>query len=139
MGVGTLSLSLSTVPILKASAYIYGRYSLRRTVLDSEGKEVPIISFRTQQLPLLRTLAQTTVMEKMARWVIERFRSPTIDPRVRHSLGAITKGLFIQHSQQNMGHLIDRCGAQGLFAHNQLTGLQVSGFLCFGQSFAMVL
>lgn len=68
-------------------------------------------------------------MEKMAHWTIERFRSPTVDPRVRHGLGAITKGIFIQHGQHNMNHLIDRCGAQGLFVHNQLSGLQVSPLL----------
>ncbi|KAK2748311.1 hypothetical protein FQN57_000969 [Myotisia sp. PD_48] len=126
VAVGTLSLSLSVIPALKACAYIYGLYSLRRTVLGHDGKSVPIIAFRTQQIPLLRTLAQVAVMEKMAWWVIKRFRNPKIDPRIRHGLATITKVLFLQHCQQNMSHLIERCGSQGLFLHNQMVDLQNS-------------
>jgi acyl-CoA oxidase len=61
----------------------------------------------------------------MAPWVIEKFRNPTVDTRIRHGLAIITKAVFLQHGQQTLGQFVERCGAQGLFSHNQLVSYQV--------------
>ena len=104
---------------------IYAQYSMKRLITDQTGHKIPIMSFRTQQLPLARSLAQIKVLEKMAPWVIERFRDPTRDARVRHGLAIIAKAVFIQHGQQTLAQFVERCGVQGLFSHNQLVSYQV--------------
>lgn len=126
VGVGSLVLSSVTVPILKASAYVAGRYSVRRTVTGADGKPTAIIGFRTQQLPILHTLAQAFVLEAYSRDAAERFLAPNLDPRVRHGIAAALKAVTVLHCQQSLYSLSERCGAQGLFEHNQIIASQVS-------------
>ena len=65
-------------------------------------------------------------MQALQRWAIEQFCDTRIDSRVRHGIAAIFKGVMVQHSQQGALGVSERCGAQGLFAHNQMTCLHVS-------------
>ncbi|OQE96238.1 hypothetical protein PENNAL_c0001G08606 [Penicillium nalgiovense] len=105
LGFGTLALSLSTIPGLKCAVLIAGKYSLRRMVHGPEGSLKPIISFRTQQLPILHALAESAVMEP-------------------HGLAVIFKGAVLQYTQKSFANLVERCGAQGVFIHNQLVEME---------------
>jgi hypothetical protein len=126
LGFGTLALSLSTIPGLKCAVLIAGKYSLRRMVHGPEGSPKPIISFRTQQLPILHALAECAVMEPFANWITAKFSDTSLDFSVRHGLAAIFKGAVLQYTQKSFANLVERCGAQGVFIHNQLVEMEVS-------------
>ncbi|CAG8904521.1 unnamed protein product [Penicillium egyptiacum] len=124
LGFGTLALSLSTIPGLKGAVLIAGKYSLRRMVHGPEGSPKPIISFRTQQLPIMHALAESAVMEPFANWITAKFSDTSLDFSVRHGLAVIFKGAVLQYTQKSFANLVERCGAQGVFIHNQLVEME---------------
>ncbi|KAF9887215.1 hypothetical protein FE257_010469 [Aspergillus nanangensis] len=106
VGYGSLALSLWTIPFMQY------------------GEPTPIISFRTQQVPILHALAQVNVMVPYMNWATTQFRDTSVDFRVRHGVGAILKATFMQHGQGSIAGILERCGAQGVFIHNQLVELE---------------
>ncbi|KAL3495497.1 acyl-CoA dehydrogenase/oxidase C-terminal [Aspergillus germanicus] len=123
--VGTLALTTTLIPILKRAAYIAARYSLRRRVggsyndpLPQKGK--PILSFRTQQRPILFALAQVAVWEAYADWSIKSFTDTTINYSMRHGIATTFKAVLTQGTQASLFALSERCGAQGLFEYNHI-------------------
>lgn len=125
VGVGSLALSTLSITAMKASVYVAGRYSLRRTVTGANGAPMPIIAFRTQQLPIFHTLAQAAVLDAYSKDAAGQFVNPDLDPRVRHGIAATLKAVMLQHCQSSLYSLAERCGAQGLFEHNQIIESQV--------------
>jgi hypothetical protein len=125
LGFGTLALSLATIPGLKCAALIVGKYSFRRMICDVQGSPKPIASFRTQQLPILHALAESAVMEAFANWITAEFSDTSVDFAVRHGFAVIFKGAVMQHTQKSLSNLLERCGAQGVFVHNQLVEMEV--------------
>ncbi|KAH8085466.1 acyl-CoA dehydrogenase NM domain-like protein [Cristinia sonorae] len=125
VGVGSLALSNITIACLRAGVYVAGKYSIRRTVTGTDGKPMAIIKFRTQQLPILHALAQTVVLDAYGKESVKRFLDPSLDPRVRHGLAASLKAVMVQHCQSSLYALAERCGAQGLFEHNQIIQSQL--------------
>ena len=81
------------------------------------------MSFRTQKVPILTALAQTFVMKSLHDFAVKIFTDSTGDPRVRHGIASILKTVLVQHVQTALLTLGDRCGAQGLFEVNQLSGM----------------
>ncbi|KAI0644435.1 acyl-CoA dehydrogenase NM domain-like protein [Trametes meyenii] len=120
--IGTLALGCLALPFMQCYATIGTMYSLRRTI-GGPAKRTPILTFRTQQAPILAAAANAYVMQALQRWAIETFCDTRLDGRVRHGIAAIFKGVMVQHSQQGALGVSERCGAQGLFAHNQMTCL----------------
>ncbi|KAL0945545.1 hypothetical protein HGRIS_014706 [Hohenbuehelia grisea] len=120
VAVGSLALGSLDVAFLRLSAYIAGRYSQRRRVYNG-GDLVPIISFKTQYTPILTSLAQATVLKAFWRMAVNHFTNNAEDSRVRHGIAAIYKVTAVQHGQAGYLELSQRCGAQGLFNHNQLS------------------
>ena len=121
-------MSLFMIPVLKCVTYIAGKYSLRRTVgmQDKKGMQIPIISFRTQQLPIHHALAQIAVMKPFANQIIAWFTDLSLEAEVRSGLAVILKAVFVEMAQRSIPQLIERCGAQGLFQHNQIDEFDVS-------------
>lgn len=113
-----------TVTLMKGFVTIGTMYSLRRHVGSPEHR-VPILQFRTQQLPLLTLTAQTYVMEAFLKWSMKLFSDTSIDYRVRHAVAGITKATAVGHAYAGGMDISERCGAQGLFAHNQMTTMLV--------------
>ena len=122
---GTLAMSLIIIPALQRATYIVGKYSLRRTVGGQNKTQIPIISFRTQQLPICHALGQLAVMEPFARQIITWFKDHSFKAEVRNGFAVILKAVFIQMAQHSIPQLIERCGAQGLFPHNQICDTDV--------------
>lgn len=121
---GTLSVGCLVLPIMKCYATIGARYSLRRHVGPPNAR-LPIISFRTQQIPVLTLVAQTYVMEAFVQWATASFSDTAVDHRVRHTVAAILKTTIIGHANAGGIAVSDRCGVQGLFVHNQMTTMHV--------------
>jgi len=126
ISIGTLAMSLIMIPSLQLVTYIVGKYSLRRTVHGPGKTQIPIISFRTQQLPILHAVAQLSVMEPFARQIISWFKDPSFKSEVRHGFVVILKAVFLHYAQCSIPQLVERCGAQGLFQHNQICDADVS-------------
>ncbi|KAE8353841.1 acyl-CoA dehydrogenase NM domain-like protein [Aspergillus coremiiformis] len=118
--IGTLSLSTVLIPILKRSVYVAGTYSLRRHIRGSNPSPRPIISFRTQQRPILHTLAQIAVFEPYAQESIQRYKDRAIPHTVRQGIAIAFKAVVTRASQESLYSLAERCGAQGLFEYNNI-------------------
>ncbi|KAK0637763.1 putative peroxisomal acyl-coenzyme A oxidase 1.2 [Lasiodiplodia hormozganensis] len=124
VAVGTMSLTMKYVPDLRQAAYIAGRYSQRRTVTGPRGQSIPIITFRTQQRPILHALAQAAVFEAGAKYCAGLFTEAE-DHRVKHGVAAAFKAGVTCMAQESLVQLADRCGAQGLFEHNGIVRAQM--------------
>ncbi|KAG2095719.1 acyl-CoA dehydrogenase NM domain-like protein [Suillus discolor] len=123
VAVGSLALGSIAIPNLQVASYIAARYFQRRHVTSVYGHPSPIISYRTQQLPLLHAIAQASVLKALHKWGIERFMDKNLDVRVRHSVAACCKAVVLQHAQVANYALSERLGAQGLFEYNRLSNL----------------
>ncbi|KAG2049728.1 acyl-CoA dehydrogenase NM domain-like protein [Suillus hirtellus] len=97
--VGSLALSSLAIPYLQVGSFVAARYFQRRHVTSSQGNPLPIISYRTQQLPLLHAIAQVFVLRALHKWAIEQFMDENFDVRVRHGIAACCKAVMIQHAQ----------------------------------------
>ncbi|GKZ38510.1 hypothetical protein AbraIFM66950_010760 [Aspergillus brasiliensis] len=125
LSTGALTVSLWVVPFLKSAAFIVGKYSQHRTVQEGlHGPRVPIISFRTQQLPVAHALAEAAVLEPFVDWVIERRRSPPISPGLNNALSVILKVVFLQHGSESLKQLNERIGARGMYSINGLLEME---------------
>jgi alkylation response protein AidB-like acyl-CoA dehydrogenase len=118
--VGTLALSMVMIPTLKRAVYVAGTYSLKRKVQGFDGKPTPIMAFRTQQRPILHTLAKIAVFEAYAEDSVRRFMMPDTKAPVRHGIATALKAVFNSATQTALFELAERCGAQGLFKHNHI-------------------
>ncbi|TFK37276.1 hypothetical protein BDQ12DRAFT_685596 [Crucibulum laeve] len=126
IGIGSIILTAVLIPGLKVATYIAAEYSKRRKVSTPQGKLVPIISFRTQQSPILHALAQTIVLESLYQELRIYFtdRNPK-DQDLRNGLATIFKVITLAHWRKSTITLADRCGAQGLFEHNQIISMEM--------------
>ncbi len=124
IAVGTLALAALAIPALQIASHIAYKYSLRRHV--GAPNPVPIISFRTQQLPIFTAVAQTYVMEAMQKYMVKHFTDEKTPHQSRHAMATIFKAVVMDHAQVSHFQLSERCGAQGLFDYNQIVTQFVS-------------
>jgi acyl-CoA oxidase len=131
---GTLALSMIMIPALKLVTHITGKYSLRRQVGTPGKTQIPIIKFRTQQAPICHALARLACMEPFADEMIKQYKDTSLKPEVRGGFTVILKAVFLHYAQHSMPQLVERCGAQALFKHNQICDADVSWHTksCFG-------
>ncbi|KAH9940412.1 acyl-CoA dehydrogenase NM domain-like protein [Epithele typhae] len=121
VSVGSIAVGCFALPILQCVATIGTLYSLRRHVGPSAdpARRVPILSFRTQQAPLLAAVTNAYVVQAFQRWAIEHFCAAS-DPRLRRAIAVVFKVFAVLHAQESGLAVSDRCGAQGLFSHNAM-------------------
>ncbi|KAJ7437590.1 acyl-CoA dehydrogenase NM domain-like protein [Mycena galericulata] len=124
--VGAMALGASVIPGMERAVFITGRYSQRRTVGTPTGSRIPIITFRTQHAPILVTLAQTFVAKEFLKVALVKFTDETTNFAVRQAWATILKATLVDHSKTATLVLSSRCGAQGLFAHNEICSLHAS-------------
>ncbi|KAK2460001.1 hypothetical protein APHAL10511_008007 [Amanita phalloides] len=124
---GTLAVPAPWISAMKAIAYIGGRYSMQRCILGKKSTPVPIISFRTQQLPILHATAVSMVMDSWYPVVVRTCMQDNVDPRVRHALAVIVKTTVCRHFQRCVREVAERCGAQGTFEQNYMAKIENDG------------
>ncbi|GKT88619.1 acyloxidase [Colletotrichum tofieldiae] len=120
VSVGTLSLSIMGVSAIRVAGCIAATYSQRRLVGDVQ--KLPIIQFSTQQRPILKALAHGEVLHAYASWSVGEFMNPSHDVDVRRGIATVFKALVVRSSRL-LSELAERCGWQGLYAHNQISEL----------------
>ncbi|TCD59765.1 hypothetical protein EIP91_011521, partial [Steccherinum ochraceum] len=119
--IGTSAIGMPAVVSAKILACIAADYSMRRHVGPPE-ERVPIISFRTQSLPVLYAVAVAHVfsawMEQVQIFYMDRANA--FETWI--SLGAVFKATVNRMAAQATRDLGERLGAQGLFPQNH-TGI----------------
>ncbi|KAJ7497718.1 acyl-CoA dehydrogenase NM domain-like protein [Mycena latifolia] len=130
LGIGSATMAALCIPSLRISASIASQYAKRRTVANSQGTVVPIISFRTTQVPILRALSQAAVLEAFFKEIRPYFSSADNHNlagvlEIRNGLATVFKTISICHYRDSSIALTDRLGAQGLFIENQLVSLEM--------------
>ncbi|KAJ7466237.1 acyl-CoA oxidase [Mycena galericulata] len=130
LGIGSVTMAALCIPGLRIGAYIATQYAKRRKVANSQGTVVPILSFRTTQVPILRALSQAAVLEAFYKELRQYFSaSEDLDLssvlNIRNALAAVFKTLSIHHYRNSSITLSDRLGAQGLFTENQLVSMEM--------------
>lgn len=120
IGVGTLCISAVAIPMLQTATHIAFKYSVRRKITGPDGTRFPIITFRTQQLPIFCATAQAYVLQALYKHMISRFTDDATDAQVRHASATIFKATAMRPAKVLQLALSERCGAQGLFAYNQI-------------------
>lgn len=130
IGLGTAILPVHAVNALGIIATIGSDYSHRRHVQGKGSAKVPIISFRTQQLPILHAVAVAYVFKAWQPSVIKFLMSNEEDPRARHGLGVVFKATIARMMTNVAREVGERLGGQGLFGHNLVSQMEVShGFV----------
>lgn len=125
IGVGSLSIPMNSVTASTIVACVGSDYSFRRHVQGKGTEKVAIISFRTQQLPILHATAVAYVLEAWRPWAVDQFMRRGTDPRVCHGVAVLFKATvsrLVTKSAQDVG---ERLGAQGTFGHNLVSQLEV--------------
>jgi acyl-CoA oxidase len=122
--VGTLCLSTSNATVLRISGCIAGRYSATRRV--GAPKPVPILSFSTQHGPIARALAHAAVFDKYALEAKQMFLENVGKPDMQNVVAGTFKTTVLDYTQKALSELVERCGWQGLYAHNQISELWLS-------------
>ena len=132
VAVGSIALTGIALSAMGIYCRIGALYSIRRTVTASDGSSIPILHFRTQQIPILTATAQFFVLQALFRWATALFSFSDLDPQIRHGIAACAKAAIVQHSLAAALSISERCGAQGLFEMNQMSGTFVScGFVAY--------
>ncbi|KAH7183859.1 hypothetical protein BKA60DRAFT_602944 [Fusarium oxysporum] len=118
---GTLSLSIMGISAIKVGTRVAAVYIERRTISAPDGP-VPeeIMSFSTQQRPIVEGWVQGKVLHAFARWTIGM--RPNLSDATQHALVTIFKATVMKASQI-LRPLTERCGWQGLCAYNQISEL----------------
>ena len=122
---GTLAVPAPWISAMKAAAFIGGRYSMHRSVIGTRNQPTAIISFRTQQWPILNAVAASMVMDNWFPRVVQFAMRETKDHRVRHAMSVIAKATVCRHFQRTVPEIAERCGAQGTFEHNYMARMEV--------------
>lgn len=121
---GTLSLSIMGISAIKIGTRIASVYSERRTITATVGHTPKkIMSFSTQQRPIIEGWVQDKILRPYARWTIRM--CPDLTDMAQHALATIFKATVMKATQV-MGPLAERCGWQGLFAYNQISELDLT-------------
>ncbi|CRK49131.1 hypothetical protein BN1723_017004 [Verticillium longisporum] len=127
VSVGTLSLSMTFVATLRLSGYVAGVYSQRRRIATMKQNETtPIITFSTQHTPVIDALTQASILEAFANWTVGQFKAQSTNARIQGALACVFKETAIHFGQATMSELMDRCGWQGLYTHNQVCELALA-------------
>ncbi|GKT43663.1 peroxisomal acyl-coenzyme A oxidase 3 [Colletotrichum spaethianum] len=109
--------------IWRVSVGIATVYSKRRQVgVGNRGQVVPIMTFSTQQRPILKALAYGEVLHAYAQWTVREFMKLDNAVDVRRGLATALKALVVRSSRL-LVELAERCGWQGLFAYKQISEL----------------
>lgn len=122
---GTMAVPAPWISAMKTVAFIGTRYSIHRSLVGKGAQPVSILSFRTQQWPMLNAIACSLVMDKWYPQLISQAMEGTADPRVRHALSVVVKATVCRHFQRVVPEVAERCGAQGTFEQNYMARIEV--------------
>ncbi|CAL9420343.1 hypothetical protein SUDANB105_01830 [Streptomyces sp. enrichment culture] len=129
--VGKLCMSAGTLGMARAALTIAVRYAHHRHIGGPKaGQRVPLTDHRSHHGRLLRSLSTAYAMTFLQRAVVDRWTDHDETDREQHEeierLIAIAKGWITWQARDITIECRERCGAQGLFPHNNLADLQLN-------------
>lgn len=123
--VGQICIPMVALTGLRMTSCIGVDYSFRRHVQGARGRKVPIMSFRTQQLPVLYSVAVSYVLDVWAEDVAQALKSLDIESPVLRGIAAVFKTTVCRLVLQFYREVGERLGAQGTFGHNFVGRIEV--------------
>lgn len=123
--VGAMAIACTSVTALKLIAVIGSDFSFRRHVLGNGNRKIPVITFRTQQLPILYATAVAYVTDAWLPHAVRDFMSSEFSAEVRHGVAITFKTTVIRFAIMLSQLVAERLGAQGTFGHNLLAQFEV--------------
>jgi acyl-CoA oxidase len=126
LSIGSMAVAAPALQSLKHITYIGGKYSFYRTVVGRTSKPIPIITFPTQQWPILYGVALSFVLEAWYKEVTSLINETRLDRQVQHGLAIAVKTVVGRSFLSSAEAIAERCGAQGLFENNFLSRILVS-------------
>ncbi|MBS2545914.1 hypothetical protein KGQ19_03435 [Catenulispora sp. NL8] len=118
---GRICVSAASVSLGRASVYIALRYALQRVTNAPGRNDMPVIEYRSHQLPLFTALAKVYAMT----FLVNRAKREYVDRRGvvdadLNTLISITKALTTWEMSDVAAVCRERCGAQGMFSVNRI-------------------
>ncbi|KZT66455.1 hypothetical protein DAEQUDRAFT_746563 [Daedalea quercina L-15889] len=123
--VGQMCVPFVAVTGLKMAACIGVHYSLRRHVRGRKGNVIPIMSFRTQQLPMLYALATAYVLDVWADEAAQALRRINVEDAVLEGMAVVFKTTVCRLALRSYREVAERLGAQGTFGHNFVAQIEM--------------
>ncbi|KAH9934315.1 acyl-CoA dehydrogenase/oxidase [Fomitopsis serialis] len=122
---GQICIPMVAVTGIKLTACIGVDYSYRRHVQGTRGDKFPIMSFRTQQLPVLYSVAVAHVLDAWSNNVAQALESRVVEGDVLQGMATIFKTTVCRFTVQSYREVAERLGAQGTFGHNFVSRIEM--------------
>jgi acyl-CoA oxidase len=132
LAVGSLALSITNIPCLRACGYVAAAYSRPRmagagVMSSGGGAPVPILSFSTSQRPVLDAFALALVSEAFARSAAVTLGDEAQGSvEVRMAVAHTFKATVAYWTQNTLRELMVRVGWQGVFGYNQISEITMT-------------
>ena len=123
---GQICVPMLAVTGIKLTACIGVDYSYRRHVQGTRGNKIPIMAFRTQQLPVLYSMAIAYVLDAWTDAMAQVLESRAVDGNVLQGMATVFKTTVCRLTVQSFREVAERLGAQGTFGHNCVNRFEVS-------------
>jgi len=124
--IGTFGVALPFLQGLKQTSIIAGRYSLHRRVGVPKGSgTIPIISFATQQIPILEAIAAAHVLDAWRPDQVKLIQNLAVPFELRHAAATIFKTTVVRTVLRFTPLLSERCGAQGTLEPNMMQRFEI--------------
>ncbi|WP_194923070.1 acyl-CoA dehydrogenase family protein [Catenulispora pinisilvae] len=118
---GRICVSAASVSLGRASVYIALRYALQRVTNAPGRNDMPVIEYRSHQLPLFTALAKVYAMTFLVNRTKREYvaRRGVVDTDLSNLI-SITKALTTWEMSDVAAVCRERCGAQGMFSVNRI-------------------
>lgn len=126
--VGQITLPLATLTGAKLTCCIGIDYSMRRHIGGGDSTR-PIMSFRTQQLPILYCLSASYVLDLWSKDVTGMLKYSRLEDRVLQGIAVVFKTTVLRILLPLYREIAERLGAQGTFGYNLVNQLEVSLYM----------
>lgn len=122
---GQIAVTMVALTGLKIASYLGVVYSLRRQVRGPKGLMRPIIQFRTQQLPVLYSVAIAHVLIAWAEDVTQSLQHSKGEDTALRAQAVIFKSTILRLAISSFRAVGERLGTQGTFGHNFISQIEV--------------
>lgn len=125
IAIGQITIAMMALTGLNIASYLGAVYSLRRQVRSPKGLLNPIIQFRTQQLPVLYSIAIARVLSAWADEVSQALQGSQGDDTALQGQAVVFKNTVLRLAIPSLRNVGERLGTQGTFGHNFISQFEV--------------
>ncbi|MFF5900147.1 acyl-CoA dehydrogenase [Streptomyces argenteolus] len=115
-----LAVGGAAVTCSQAALLIALRHGMHRTTFAAEGREAPLLSYRTHQKPLVTALARTYAMTFLLQRANRIDRDASGQDPTAAAMANLFKGVATTWAERIVSECRQRVGAQGMFSVNRI-------------------